>query len=63
MDSGNTGGKDLFVFLFVLGGLLLNWPFLVIFEVTLPYYLFGMWGVLILLIGVVISVKTRGDVS
>jgi hypothetical protein len=57
------GSKDLFVFLFVLAGLLLNWPFLSIFKISLPYYLFGMWAGIIFLIGIIVSVRTKGDVS
>ena len=47
--------KDILVFLFFLGILLFNWPFLVIFGLSLPYYLFGVWGIFIIIIGITIN--------
>lgn len=40
---------------FFLGTLLLNWPFLDIFSLSLPYYLFGVWGLFIIVMGFFIS--------
>jgi len=47
--------KELWPFLFILGTLLLNWPFLDIFNLSLPYYLFGVWGLFIIVMGFFIS--------
>ncbi len=47
--------RELWIFLFLLGTLLLNWPFLDIFGLSLPYYLFGFWGLFILAVGFFIS--------
>lgn len=35
--------RDILVFLFLLGILFFNWPFLAIFEQSLAAYLFGIW--------------------
>ena len=45
------GNKELWFFLFLCGVLLFNWPFLEIFDLYLPYYLFGVWGALIIAVG------------
>jgi len=45
------GNKELWFFLFFVGTLLFNWPFLDIFNLSLPLYLFGLWGLLIILVG------------
>jgi len=47
--------KELWFFLFLAGTLLFNWPFLVIFGLSLPYYLFGIWGLFIGVTGFFIS--------
>ncbi len=49
------GNKELWFFLFFFGVLLFNWPFLEIFDLSLPYYLFIIWGVFIIVVGVVIK--------
>lgn len=49
------GNKELWFFLFFCGVLLLNWPFLEIFDLSLPYYLFGVWGALIIVLGMVVK--------
>jgi hypothetical protein len=49
------GNKELWFFLFFLGVLLLNWPFLEIFDLHLPYYLFIIWGAFIFVVGMVIK--------
>jgi hypothetical protein len=48
------GNKEIWFFLFFFGVLLFNWPFLEIFDLSLPYYLFVVWGVFIILVGVAI---------
>ncbi len=47
--------RELWPFLFILGTLLLNWPFLDIFNLFLPYYLFGVWGLFIAAVAFSIS--------
>lgn len=39
--------RELWPFLFIFGTLLLNWPFLDIFNLSLPIYLFGVWALFI----------------
>jgi len=39
--------KELWLFLFLIGTLALNWPFLAIFGSNLPAYLFLAWLMLI----------------
>lgn len=39
--------RELWMFLFALGVLLFNWPFLSIFTTSLTYYLFFTWGLFI----------------
>ena len=46
--------RELWFFLFLLGTLLFNWPFLSMFSLSLPLYLFGLWGVFILVIRILI---------
>ncbi len=53
--------KEFWVFLFFLGTLLFNWPFLDIFSLVLPYYLFCVWSLFILVVCIVsTSNKTKG---
>jgi len=58
--------KEAWFFLFFLGTLLLNWPFLDIFSMSLPAYLFGTWGIFIFIVSIFISnlnrEKNRKDV-
>lgn len=49
------GAKEFWVFIFSLGLLLINWPFLYIFGSSLPAYLFLVWGGFILLLGLSIA--------
>lgn len=44
--------QEFWIFLFIIGTLLFNWPFLDIFNLSLPYYLFAAWGIFILVITV-----------
>ncbi len=53
--------RELWPFLFVVGTLLFNWPFLDVFAHYLPYYLFGAWGLLIVGLGVFISRASKTD--
>ena len=53
------GNKELWFFLFLCGVLLFNWPFLEIFDLSLPFYLFGVWGALIIAVGFVIKKMNR----
>ncbi|HSB31972.1 MAG TPA: hypothetical protein VLD55_10240 [Candidatus Sulfobium mesophilum] len=47
--------KEIWFFLFFFGVLLFNWPFLEVFALSLPYYLFIIWGVFIIVVIVVIK--------
>jgi hypothetical protein len=51
--------KEIWLFLFLVGTLLFNWPFLVIFGLKLPYYLFGVWGIFIVVINIFIKKTSR----
>jgi len=51
--------KELWPFLFILGTFFLNWPFLDIFSLSLPYYLFGVWGLFIIVMGFFISKTSK----
>jgi hypothetical protein len=47
--------KEIWPFLFLVGTLLFNWPFLLIFGLSLPYYLFSIWGLFIIVISIFIK--------
>lgn len=51
--------KELWPFIFLIGALLFNWPFLEIFSLSLPYYLFGIWGIFIIVTGIIITMVRR----
>lgn len=53
------GNKEVWPFLFLIGMLFFNWPFLDLFGSHLPYYLFATWALFILLIGIFISVGNK----
>jgi hypothetical protein len=53
--------KEIWLFLFLFGMLLFNWPFLDIFSMSLPAYLFGTWAVFIILVGILIRSSLRED--
>jgi len=56
--------NEIWPFLFFLGLLFLNWPFLDLFKPYLPYYLFIIWGLFILIVRLTINRVTgrkRGD--
>ncbi|HET6515084.1 MAG TPA: hypothetical protein VFG09_07990 [Thermodesulfovibrionales bacterium] len=50
---------EIWIFIFILGLLGLNWPFLEIFNVTVVSYLFIFWFLFILLVAFAVR-KTRG---
>ena len=50
--------KDIAIFLFLLGLLLFNWPFINIFRNNLSTYLFAGW---ILFIGLILAASLYGD--
>lgn len=49
--------KEFWVFLFFMGAFLFNWPFLDIFSLVLPYYLFGVWSLFIFVVFIVSTLK------
>ena len=51
--------KEFWVFLFFLGTLLFNWPFLDIFNMVLPYYFLGVWGLFILVVCIVVTINEK----
>jgi len=53
------GNKELWSFLFLIGTLLFNWPFLDIFSLSLPYYLFTIWGLFIIAVSLSIANAKR----
>ncbi len=53
--------KELLPFLFLIGMLLFNWPLLDIFSISLPYYLFSVWGLFIVVVGVLITLICRRE--
>ena len=50
--------KEIWIFLFFVGLLLFNWPFLHIFERHLPAYLFSLW---LAIIGLVYFFSSHGS--
>jgi len=55
--------KELWAFFFVLGALLFNWPLLSIFDLSMPYYLFGMWGVFIIFVAFFSRLQKKSKAS
>lgn len=51
--------KELWLFLFLTGFIFFNWPFLDIFGLSLPYYLFCAWGVFIIIVSFFITKATK----
>ena len=51
--------KEFWLFLFFLGTLLFNWPFLDIFNMVLPFYFLGVWGLFILVVCVVVTIGEK----
>ena len=52
--------KEVWFFIFACGTLFFNWPFLDMFDVTLPYYLFGLWALFIACVGIFIFATKTG---
>ncbi len=48
--------REFWVFLFFLGILLFNWPFVDIFSLVLPHYFLAVWSLFILVVFVVATV-------
>jgi hypothetical protein len=55
----STIDKEIWPFLFFLGLLFFNWPFLDLFKSYFPYYFFVVWGLFILTVGLLISRVTK----
>ncbi len=53
--------KEIWAFLFLLGLVIFNWPFLGIFGGALSYVLYGMWALLILCIVVFSAIEGGQD--
>jgi hypothetical protein len=53
--------NEVWPFLFLVGFLLFNWPFLEIFSGSLQFYLFASWGFFILLIGILLAILTKKE--
>jgi|WetSurMetagenome_2_1015567.scaffolds.fasta_scaffold520694_2 hypothetical protein len=51
--------KETWPFLFFLGVLFLNWPFLDLFKENLPYYIFTVWALFILVVGLLITFSKK----
>lgn len=51
--------KETWPFLFLFGVFLFNWPFLDLFRAFMPYYIFVVWGLFILAIGLLINYSNR----
>jgi hypothetical protein len=52
--------KELWPFLFFLGLLFFNWPLLELVGIPLPYYLYTLWAVFILVVGLLASSGEKG---
>lgn len=52
-------GRELWLFFFFLGAFFFNWPLLDIFGLSLPSYLFGMWALFIICVGVFVTLAAR----
>ncbi len=57
------GGKERWVFVFLLGVLVFNWPLLGIFGSSLPYMLYVLWAILIFCIWLLNSIDSGQDNS
>jgi hypothetical protein len=53
--------KELFPFIFLLGLLVFNYPLMDLVKVTLPYYLYTTWAILILIIVLLVTIRERGE--
>ena len=53
--------KEVWPFLFLVGLLCFNWPLMGLFEGLLPYYLYAVWLLFILAIGLLATSRSRGE--
>ena len=53
--------KEVWPFIFLFGLLFFNWPLMDIFEPVLPYYLYSVWVLFILVLGLLATDKNRVD--
>jgi hypothetical protein len=53
--------KELWPFLFLLGLLVFNYPIMDLVKTTLSFYLYTVWALLILIIGLLATIRNRGD--
>lgn len=51
--------KELWPFIFFLGILVFNWPLAALVRVPLPYYLYTLWALFILIVGILAN-RTNG---
>ena len=53
--------RDIWVFLFCIGGLFFTWPIMYIFRDSLQHYLFGAWLLFILFIFLAVKFSIHED--
>jgi hypothetical protein len=53
--------KELWPFLFFLGLFFFGWPLLAMVRIPLPYYLYAIWALFILILVLLVSIKSRGE--
>ena len=53
--------KELWFFLFMVGLMAFNYPIMDLVKVPLPYYLYAMWALFILIIGALVTMRDRGE--
>lgn len=53
--------REFWVFLFIIGTFLFNWPFLEIFRLDLPLYFLSAWILFIAVVAVVSSVAGQSS--
>lgn len=53
--------KEVWLFIFLVGLLLFNWPLIDLFEAVLPYYLYAAWVLFILGLGLLSTLRGRAE--
>lgn len=53
--------KELWPFIFLLGLLVFNYPVMDLVKMALPFYLYAAWALLILVIGLLVTIRDRGE--
>lgn len=53
--------KEIWPFLFFLGLLFFDWPLLRLVRTPLPYYLYAVWALFILVVGLITATKNRRE--